>query len=109
MLNVLLMIGFLSRIISSSALLTAVPDPSERGAFMGVNSSIQQVSGGIASIIAGFIVVQTSSGAIKHYDTLGYIVSASMIVSIIIMKSVSRYVNRKRKDPFTEPVPVVVE
>jgi predicted MFS family arabinose efflux permease len=99
-LNVILMVGFLSRIISSSALLTAVPDVSERGAFMGVNSSI-----------AGFIVFQTSSGALRHYDTLGYIVSASMIVTIIIMKSVSRYVNSKppSKDQLPEPLPVIAD
>jgi len=110
--NVVLMIGFLSRIISSSALLTAVPNASERGAFMGVNSSIQQISGGIASVIAGFIVVQTANGSLKHYDTLGYIVSASMIATIIIMRSVDRYVVKKTKEGTnvnTEVIPAVAE
>lgn len=110
--NVILMVGFLSRIISSSALLTAVPDPPERGAFMGVNSSIQQVSGGIASVIAGFIVVQTTSGTLRHYDTLGYIVSASMIITIIMMKSVNRYVKKKSGDngsATTGVIPIVSE
>jgi predicted MFS family arabinose efflux permease len=110
--NVILMVGFLSRIISSSALLTAVPNPSERGAFMGVNSSIQQISGGIASVIAGFIVVQSASGTLRHYDTLGYIVSASMIITIIMMKSVNRYVKRKTKEnesAVTEIIPAVTK
>ena len=43
--NALLFAGISARIISSSALLTAVPDPADRGAFMGVNASLQQISG----------------------------------------------------------------
>jgi len=41
-LNSLLFMGVTSRIISSSALTTAVPDPADRGAFMGINSSVAQ-------------------------------------------------------------------
>ena len=34
--------------ISGSALMTAVPEPKDRTAFMGINSSIQQIAGVIA-------------------------------------------------------------
>ena len=44
--NVVMFAGIMARIIPSSALLTAIPDPQDRGAFMGINSSIQQISGG---------------------------------------------------------------
>jgi predicted MFS family arabinose efflux permease len=94
-LNTIMMIGILSRIISSSALMTAVPEKEQRGAFMGINSSIQQVAGGVASVIAGLIIVQKSSGALKHYNTIGYIVSATMIISMLLMRMINRYVNRK--------------
>jgi predicted MFS family arabinose efflux permease len=90
--NIALTIGVLSRIISSSALITAIPEMNERGAFMSVNSSVQQISGGIASIIAGLIVIQTSTGLLEHYNIIGYIVSASIIFTIIIMRSLNRYV-----------------
>jgi MFS family permease len=102
--NVILMIAVLSRIISSSALLTAVPEASDRGAFMGINSSVQQLSGGIASIIAGFIVVQSSNGLLKHYDTLGYIVSVTIVISIVMMRSINRYVIRKTSTESLNPV-----
>jgi hypothetical protein len=72
--------------------MTAVPDTKERGAFMSVNSSLQQISGGIASIVAGLIVVQTSNGALKHYNTLGYIVVVSVIITIFMMHSIDKYV-----------------
>lgn len=94
-LNTVLMLGVLSRLISSSALITAIPATSERGAFMSINSSVQQFSGGIASIIAGFIVLQTETGELRHYDTLGYIVAASMIVTIFMMSSINKSVLKK--------------
>src|SRR4029078_7376552 len=72
--NVLLFVGITSRIISASALVSAVPDPASRGAFMAVNSSIQQVSGGVAAALGGLIVVQTAGGNLQHYDVLGYVV-----------------------------------
>ena len=42
--------------------MTAIPEPKDRGAFMSINSSVQQISGGVASAIAGLIVVQTNGG-----------------------------------------------
>jgi predicted MFS family arabinose efflux permease len=94
-LNTLLMMGVLSRLISSSALLTAIPETNERGAFMSINSSLQQISGGIASVIAGLIVVQTSTGRLMHYDIIGYIVVVSIILTIIMMRSINKYVLTK--------------
>jgi predicted MFS family arabinose efflux permease len=94
-LNTLLMMGVLSRLISSSALLTAIPNTNDRGAFMSINSSLQQISGGIASVIAGLIVVQTSTGILKHYNIIGYIVVATIILTIIMMRSINRYVLKR--------------
>jgi predicted MFS family arabinose efflux permease len=95
LLNTILMFGVLSRLISSSALITAIPETNERGAFMSINSSVQQLSGGIASIIAGLIVVQTGNGRLMHYNTIGYIVFASILVTIIMMRSINKYVLQK--------------
>lgn len=91
-LNVIMFVGVSSRMISASALMTAVPEPQERGAFMSVNSSVQQVSGGIAAAVAGLIVVQTSSGVLEHYNTLGYVVVGAMLITIGMMYMIHRYV-----------------
>jgi predicted MFS family arabinose efflux permease len=107
-LNTILMMGVLSRLISSSALITAIPETSERGAFMSINSSVQQISGGIASVIAGLIVVQTGSGALKHYDTIGYIVVGSIIVTIIMMRSLNKYVlQRTKSQSIVQVIPAI--
>lgn len=92
--SVLMFLGVSSRMISTSALMTAIPDAQDRGAFMSINSSVQQVSGGIGSALAGLIVFQTAGGKLEHYDTLGYIVIGAMAVTIVMMYFVNRLVNR---------------
>jgi predicted MFS family arabinose efflux permease len=100
LLNTVLFVAITSRMISSSALMTAVPEPADRGAFMGVNSSVAQISGGFASALAGIIVVQTPGGMLQHYPTLGYVVVASMIVTIVMMYYINRMVQREHKPVF---------
>lgn len=88
--------------ISASALMTAVPAPQDCGAFMSINSSIQQLSGGVASAAAGMIVVQTTSGELERYNILGYVVLASMILATILMWRVNQYV--KANPPAAPPI-----
>jgi predicted MFS family arabinose efflux permease len=57
----------------------------DRGAFMSINSSIQQISGGVASALAGVIVSQAGDGTMQHYDLLGYTVVGSMLIAIAMM------------------------
>lgn len=94
-LNILMFAGVSSRMITSSALLTAVPVPQDRGSFMSINSSVQQISGGIATFIAGKIVVETTGGKLENYDLLGYVVVGAMLVTIIMMYFIHLYVDKK--------------
>src|SRR6185437_15887443 len=61
-LNTLMYTAVFSRIIPSQALISAVPDSLDRGAFMSINASIQQLGGGIASTIGGFIIAEDTQG-----------------------------------------------
>jgi predicted MFS family arabinose efflux permease len=90
--NCLLFVGVTSRMISASALMSAVPEPASRGAFMSVNSSVQQFAGGIGAYVAGLIVVQTPSGVLAHYDILGYVVCAAMLIVVVMLRSIDRMV-----------------
>lgn len=96
LLNILLFAGVLSRVVPAQALMTAVPEPQDRGAFMSVNSSIQQISGGVASAVAGMIVVQTEGKAIENYNVLGYVVIVSMIITLIMMNNINTFIRRKQ-------------
>jgi predicted MFS family arabinose efflux permease len=94
--NALLFIGITSRMISASALISAVPDPAHRGSFMSVMSSLQQAAGGVGAAVAGLIVVQLPSGALTHYDVLGYVVAVSMLVVVGMLKTIDRMVAAQR-------------
>ncbi len=99
--NVILFMGILSRSISATALNTAVPDLADRGAFMSINSAAQQISGGIAAAIAGLIVVQTKEGKLLHYDTGGYVVIGTVLLSVVLLYSINQYVLTKNKKTTT--------
>lgn len=87
---VLLQIGIFSRIISASALMSALPEPSDRGAYMSISSSLQQVSGGIAAVVAGLIVVQAPGGELLHFDILGYVLVCTTLVTLTLMYFIDR-------------------
>ncbi len=95
LLNVVLFLGINARMVSSSALITAIPDLKDRGAFMSINSSVQQISGGIASAIAGVIVVQRADGFVEHYPLLGWVVIGSMVISAALMFVINNLVVRR--------------
>lgn len=90
--NVILFSAIFSRIIPAQALMSAIPTPQNRGAFMAITSSLQQISGGVASVIAGLIVVETASGKLDHFDTLGYILTVTVMISIYLMYNISRQI-----------------
>jgi len=91
--NILMMMGIMSRMIPSSALTSAIPDLEDRGAFMSINASLQQIAGGIAAAVAGMIVVQKSKGSpLEHYNIVGYVIIGISILSIILMYRVSKLV-----------------
>jgi len=56
----LMFIAITGRMVSTMAMTSAVPAPSDRGAYMAVSASMQQLAGGVAASVAGLIVVQTA-------------------------------------------------
>jgi len=92
LINVLLFLGVSSRMISASALISAVPSPADRGSYMSISSSLQQISGGIAAAVAGVIVKQAPDGVLQHIDILGYVLVASTLLTLIMMYYINRMV-----------------
>jgi len=101
--NTVMFIGIFSRMIPSQALMSALPDPAHRGSFMAINSSLQQISGGVAAVIAGFIVIKKPDGFLEHFDILGYVLVGTVTITVIMMK----YINDKyiRHDPLVMKQP----
>lgn len=93
-LNILMMMGIMSRMIPATALVSAIPQLQDRGAFMSINASMQQIAGGVAAAIAGLIVVQEHKSApLQHYDIVGYLVIVISILSIYLLHRVARNIS----------------
>lgn len=71
-----------SRMIVTMAQVTSTVEPKIRGAFLIINSSIQQFGTSLASLAGGFIIIQDSEGKLSHYPILGY---ASVILSFLLL------------------------
>ena len=84
-LNVVLFVAINARMVSSQALTSAVPQPQDRGAYMAVSSSLQQVSGGVAAFVAGLIVTQHGDGPLMNYPVLGYVVTCASVITVVLM------------------------
>lgn len=86
---VLVVMGFwftfsTGRNIPAQAMISTVVDPASRGQFMSFNSSFQQLFTGMASIIAGLIVIEDAHGKIHHYNWVGYL-SVIVILSTVFI------------------------
>jgi MFS transporter, DHA1 family, inner membrane transport protein len=70
------------RTIPAQAMISTVVNPEQRGLFMSFNASVQQLFTGIASLLAGSIVVTEQGGKILHYNWVGYL-SVAIILSTL--------------------------
>jgi len=96
-LNILMMIGIMSRIVPAMALVSALPKMQDRGAFMSINSSLQQIAGGVAAGVGGLIVVQkTKTSPLQHYDTLGYLILVIIVANIIQVYRVGKLIKAQK-------------
>jgi predicted MFS family arabinose efflux permease len=87
------------RMVAASALNSAMPSAADRGAYMSICSSLQQIAGGVAAMVAGLIVVETPGGRLDRYPQLGWVVGAAMFVAMLLMYRVDRFVTRNVDDP----------
>jgi predicted MFS family arabinose efflux permease len=81
------------RNIPAQAMISTVVQPQERGRFMSFNSSFQQLFTGLASLIAGLIVIRDDSGRIHHYNWVGYL----SIVIVLSMLFIGRMLAAKQQ------------
>jgi predicted MFS family arabinose efflux permease len=88
--NVLLFAGISARMVSSQTLMAMVPSKENRGAFMSISSSVQQVAGGIAAVAAGMIVAKTADEKLLHFEVIGYAVAGASLVTMILNHAISR-------------------
>jgi predicted MFS family arabinose efflux permease len=80
--SVLFFVFVSGRMVPGMAVVTSAARPGARGAFMTVNGAMMQVGSGLAATISGAIIERTASGALLHYDWVGYLAVASTLTAI---------------------------
>lgn len=99
-LNILLFMGISSRMIPSTTLTSAIPNLQDRGAFMSINSSLQQIAGGLATMLAGLIIVQKDKDSpLENYPVLGIIGSVFISLTVWFIYRVYRIVKNQKAQP----------
>lgn len=94
--NMILFMGIMSRMIPATTLNTGIPDMKDRGAYMAITSSLQQIAGGIAAVCAGFIVHQeTKISPLENYNILGFVIAGVTLCSVFFIWRVDRLVKPK--------------
>ena len=76
------MVAMSGRMIPMQALLTTVPDPARRGAFMSLNSATQSLGTGCGAWLGGLMLVSTAEGRITGYGTSGWIAVAIAVFGL---------------------------
>jgi predicted MFS family arabinose efflux permease len=94
--NMILFMGIMSRMVPATTLNTGIPEMKDRGAYMAITSSMQQIAGGIAAVCAGLVVhQQTKTSPLENYNILGYVIAVVTLCSIFLIYRVHKMVQKK--------------
>ncbi|MAF03844.1 MULTISPECIES: MFS transporter [unclassified Herbaspirillum] len=93
--NAVLFLGIFSRMIPFQALVSSVPATTQRGSFNAISASIQQLSGGVASIVAGHIVTLGADGQLQHFDVVGYVIVGTTLLASVLVWRLNRDVQAR--------------
>ncbi len=83
------------RTIPAQAMISNVVPSERRGSFMSFNSSVQQIFVGLASVLAGAIVVKNPDNSIQHYELTGYISVATTLFTLYFVSKLDTRLNNK--------------
>ncbi|MET0210292.1 MAG: MFS transporter [Burkholderiaceae bacterium] len=88
--NLVMFVGIFSRIIPWQAMVAGIPAPEQRGAFSAINAALQQLSGGVAALVAGHLVSIGPDGHVMDFPLVGYVVCASTLLAAAVMTILMR-------------------
>jgi predicted MFS family arabinose efflux permease len=71
------------RNIPMQALMTTVPDPARRGAFLSANAAIQQVGTGLGALLGGLTLTTNAAGHIAGYGLNGWIAAGLALLTVL--------------------------
>lgn len=72
------------RFTPAMAMITASVHPHNRGSFMSMVSSVQQIASGLAASLSGIIIQRTANGQLSEYPKVGIVALVATILAIWI-------------------------
>ncbi len=76
------------RIIPMQTLLSTVPTPAKRGAFLSLNSATQALGTGCGAWLGGLLLTNAADGHIAGYETIGWIAVAITVFGLFWVQTV---------------------
>lgn len=70
------------RMVPGMAVVTSAARPGGRAAFMTLNGSVMQIGSGFAATVSGALIQRMPSGALQHYNWVGWMAAAATLVAI---------------------------
>lgn len=85
------------RAVTSQTMVTGVTTEENRGSFMSLNSSVQQLGTGAASLIAGLIVTEEkTTDKLLHYEWVGYLSVIVLLVGLFLGNTLFKHSDKKQ-------------
>ena len=82
--SVIFMVFVSGRFVPAMALVISCVEPRLRGGFMSINSAIQQLGLGAASLLAGSIIGHGAGGTLTRYWLVGFIAVSATLLAILL-------------------------
>jgi predicted MFS family arabinose efflux permease len=82
--SVIFMVFVSGRFVPAMALVISSVEPRLRGGFMSINSAIQQLGLGAASLLAGSIIGHGAAGTLSRYWLVGFIAVGATLLAIAL-------------------------
>ncbi len=98
MIHGVLFAGVNARMVASTSLGMGLPATSDRGAFMSLDASLQQVTAGLGAVLAGLVVVQSEAGPLDNFNLIGWIVPGLMLMTILLIRRIDWLISEANKD-----------
>lgn len=102
----LVFIFFSGRMIPATTMMTSAVDPQHRGSFMGISTSMRELTMGSASLVGGLIIVEAADGTLLNYHIAGYIAVGASLLAIPIGRRLRIMDQNQPSSPKINPNPV---
>ena len=79
------------RFVPAIAMITSMAKPENRGAFMSIDSSVRNGTAGLASLVAGMIIIAPENEPIQNFPWVGVISIVFTVLAIFLARYISKH------------------